>query len=72
MVNNNNVIDRLLIEAAPDPTVAITLKFTTKLIQAISAAVPDDAQDRRAIQHYLDLAIFSLHGSIQQHAKITP
>ena len=72
MPGNNNVIQRLLLEAAPDPTVVITLDFTSKVITAISDAVPKDAQDRRAIQHYLQLAVIGLDMNKSQHAKITP
>lgn len=72
MPNNNNSIDRLIIEAQPDPTVLLTLDFAAKVLRAISDAVPKNAQDRRAIQHYLDFAMLSLKASKREHQNIMP
>lgn len=72
MLNQNNVIPRLLSEAPPDPTVVTTLDFTVDVLIAISNAVPKGSRDLKAIQHYLDMATVTLRSCKQQHAKITP
>lgn len=70
MNQNRNIIEWMILEIAADPTVEGTIDMTIEVLKVISEALPRNAKEIRAIQHYLDLATSTLKSCKHQHQKI--